>query len=217
MTTLSVDFQLGTLDMKLDVPPGVTVLFGPSGAGKSRTLAAIAGILTPDRGRIALGSEVWFDGGVRRPIHKRGVAYLFQSLALFPHLTARENVAYGIARDDNRYERAEAMLATMRVAHLVNRKPQTFSGGEAQRVALARAFAMSPKVVLLDEPFSALDSAVKNELLREVREELARAKVPAILVTHQPDDAELLGDRVVFVEKGRVVRTKAMSEKPFGR
>ena len=105
----------------------------------------------------------------------------------------------------------------MRVGHLAERKPQTFSGGEAQRVALARAFAMSPKVVLLDEPFSALDSAVKNELLREVGEELAREKVPAILVTHQPEDAELLGDRVVFIEGGRIVRTKAMSEKPFGR
>jgi molybdate transport system ATP-binding protein len=212
-----------SIDIAFDVPPGVTVLFGPSGAGKSRTLACIAGILRPQEGRIALGKEVWFDGAkeLSLPIHERRVAYVFQSLALFPHMTALENVVYGIPKtrggdDENRRKLARDMLDRMHVPRLADRKPRTFSGGEAQRVALARAFAMQPQVMLLDEPFSALDAAVKNELLREVGEQLSgENKIPTILVTHQPEDAETLGERVVFVEKGRVTRTKPMSESPF--
>lgn len=208
------------LDVAFDVPPGVTVLFGPSGAGKSRTLACIAGLLRPHRGRVALGEDVWFDAerGEERPIHERRVAYVFQSLALFPHMTAVENVAYGISRDvpaEERRRLALEMLGKMHVPKLADRKPRTFSGGEAQRVALARAFAMKPRAVLLDEPFSALDAAVKAELLREVGEQLAKERVPTLLVTHQPEDAEILGERVVFLEKGRVSKTTSMSDAPF--
>jgi molybdate transport system ATP-binding protein len=219
--TLSVKLVLRTrsftLDVAFDVKPGVTVLFGPSGAGKSRTLGCIAGIVRPDRGRIALGSDVWFDdaGRLELPIHERRVAYVFQSLALFPHMTAEENVAYGIARDVPKAERsatASDMLARMRVGHLTGRKPQTFSGGEAQRVALARAFAMKPKALLLDEPFSALDAGVKLELLAEVGEWLARERIPAVLVTHHAEEASALGDQVVMLEKGRVVREAAIDD-----
>jgi molybdate transport system ATP-binding protein len=222
MSSLRVD--LGTSDASLDVafevPPGVTVLFGPSGAGKSRTLAAIAGILTPGRGTIALGDTVWFDGASRKslPIHERRVAFVFQSLALFPHMTARENVAYGLPAGlsaAERRSRAEDMLGRMRVRELADRRPRTFSGGEAQRVALARAFAMSPRVVLLDEPFSALDAAVKSELLLEVGRQLAETKVPTILVTHDAAEAEILGERVVFIEKGRVKSVGSMKDAPF--
>jgi molybdate transport system ATP-binding protein len=206
------------LDVAFEVPPGVTVLFGPSGAGKSRTLACIAGLVRPTRGRVALGREVWSDGAQWLPIHRRRVAYVFQSLALFPHLSAVDNVAYGLpdglARDERR-ARAIALLARMHVEKLADRKPRTFSGGEAQRVALARAFAIDPRVVLLDEPFSALDAGVKSELLREVGSELARARVPTLFVTHQAEDAELLGDRVVFVEKGRVTKTADVAEARF--
>jgi len=208
------------LDVAFEVPPGVTVLFGPSGAGKSRTLACIAGLLRPDRGRVSLGDAIWFDAerGAELAIHERRVAYVFQSLALFPHMTAAENVAYGIPRGvapDERRQRALEMLTKMHVPKLADRKPRTFSGGEAQRVALARAFAMKPQAVLLDEPFSALDAVVKGELLREVGEQLAKEHVPTILVTHQPEDAEILGERVVFLEKGRVSKTKSMSDAPF--
>jgi molybdate transport system ATP-binding protein len=199
-----------TLDVAFEASPGVTVLFGPSGAGKSRTLGCVAGIVRPDRGRVALGADVWFDSDAKvdRPIHLRRVAYVFQSLALFPHMTAVENVAYGIERGVPRGEkraRATAMLDRMRVRHLADRKPPTFSGGEAQRVALARAFAMKPRVLLLDEPFSALDTGVKRALLDEVAEWLGREKIPALLVTHHPDEARTLGERVVFLENGRVV------------
>lgn len=209
-----------SLDVAFDVPAGVTVLFGPSGAGKSRTLACIAGLAEPTRGRIALGEEVWFDRRVVVPIHARRVAFVFQSLALFPHMSALDNVAYGVARSvpaSERRERARAMLDKMHVGALADRKPRTFSGGEAQRVALARAFAMAPRVVLLDEPFSALDHGVKAELLREVKERIEQLAVPAILVTHQPEDAEILGSRVVFLEHGRVVKIAAMTDAPFAR
>lgn len=205
------DFELS---LDLEVPVGVTVLFGPSGAGKSRTLAFIAGLARPRAGRIALGDEVWFDGTKKEcPIQDRRVAFVFQSLALFPHLTAEANVAYGIdgARAE-RSERALEMLERMRVRHLAGRKPGTFSGGEAQRVALARAFAMKPRVLLLDEPFSALDSAVKKELLAEVKEHVEKAKVPSLLVTHDTTEARSLGERVLFIEKGRIERSSSIED-----
>lgn len=205
-----------TLDVAFEVKPGVTVLFGPSGSGKSRTLGCIAGIVRPDEGRISLGRDVWFDEtGIELPIHRRRVAYVFQSLALFPHMTAEHNVSYGIARTIPKAERratAHEMLARMRVGHLADRKPQTFSGGEAQRVALARAFAMKPKALLLDEPFSALDAGVKLELLAEVGEWLAREHIPTVLVTHHAEEASALGDQVVMLEKGRVVREAAIDD-----
>jgi molybdate transport system ATP-binding protein len=206
-----------TLDVAFEVKPGVTVLFGPSGAGKSRTLGCIAGIVRPDQGLIKLGGDVWFDSArsLDLAIHERRAAYVFQSLALFPHMTAEENVAYGIGRDmpkEERRARAHDMLARMRVGHLADRKPRTFSGGEAQRVALARAFAMKPRVLLLDEPFSALDAGVKMDLLTEVGEWLARERIPAVLVTHHAEEAGVLGDQVVFLEKGRVVREASIDD-----
>lgn len=217
--TLSVEIDLAMrdfhLDVELEAPPGVTVLFGPSGAGKSRTLACIAGLARPDRGRIALDDDVWFDDrqGEERPIHLRRVAFVFQSLALFPHMTAEDNVAYGIAGPKpERRARAREMLARMHVPHLAERKPRTFSGGEAQRVALARAFAMTPRVLLLDEPFSALDAGVKRELLAEVREHVTKANVPAILVTHDTAEARTLGERVLFIEKGRIERVSSIDD-----
>jgi len=218
---LAVRIVLATRSFKLDVafevPPGVTVLFGPSGSGKSRTLGCIAGIVRPDSGIITLGGDPWFDAarGRELPIHKRRVAYVFQSLALFPHMSAEDNVAYGIARTmpaADRRAHAHDMLGKMRVGHLAARKPHSFSGGEAQRVALARAFAMKPRVLLLDEPFSALDAGVKRELLVEVGEWLGREKIPAILVTHHAEEASVLGQHVVLLEKGRVVREAAIDD-----
>ncbi|HEX9104826.1 MAG TPA: ATP-binding cassette domain-containing protein, partial [Polyangia bacterium] len=156
------DFRL---DVKFAAPPGVTILFGPSGSGKSTTLAAICGLITPQAGRIALGDEVWFDAarGIRRPVEARGIAFVFQSLALFPHMSALHNVEYGM-HDLPRAERAEKALKLLErvgVKHLAKRRPRTFSGGEAQRVAIARALARSPRLVLLDEPFSALDRELR--------------------------------------------------------
>jgi ABC-type Fe3+/spermidine/putrescine transport system ATPase subunit len=199
------------LDVAFEVPPGVTVLFGPSGAGKSRTLACIAGLERPARGRVALGGQVWFDGegGENLPIHRRRAAYLFQSLALFPHMTAEQNVAYGITRDLPRAERrarAVAMLAAMRVAHLEGRKPATFSGGEAQRVAIARALAMRPRALLLDEPFSALDYQTRLALSEEIAAILWSEGKTVILVTHDIGEAISMANRVIVMTRrpGRI-------------
>jgi molybdate transport system ATP-binding protein len=197
------------LDAAFEVGPGVTVLFGPSGSGKSTTLAAIAGLISPDEGRIALGGEVWFDSksGVEEPVHRRGVSLVFQSLALFPHLTALGNVEYGIDRavpNVERRRRARDMLARMKVAHVETRRPATFSGGEAQRVALARAFARGPKVVLLDEAFSAMDRELRYELGADVRALVTELGIPAVVVTHHRMEARTIGDNAVLINAGRV-------------
>jgi molybdate transport system ATP-binding protein len=199
------DFEL---DVAFRAPPGITILFGPSGSGKTTTLAAIAGLRAPDAGRIALGDEVWFEAGrAARPVHERGVSLVFQAPALFPHLSARHNVEYGIPRAvprDERRRRALAMLERMKVGHLAERRPRTFSGGEAQRVALARAFAREPRVLLLDEAFSAMDRELRRELLADVRQLVGERGLPTIMVTHHRMEARAMGDQVVLLEAGRV-------------
>jgi molybdate transport system ATP-binding protein len=191
-------------------PPGITVLFGPSGSGKSTCLAAIAGLLRPARGVIRLGGERLFDAaaGIDVPPDRRGVALVFQSLALFPHLTALDNVAYGLGRDRPRRERRERALAWLErvhVGHLAARRPGTFSGGEAQRVALARALASAPRVLLLDEPFSSLDAPLRRRLREELAGLVAELGGPAILVTHDAEEARLLGSRMVALRAGALV------------
>lgn len=212
---LSVKLQVTVGDFRLraefDVPPGITVLFGPSGAGKSTTLFAIAGLVKPSAGRVSFGESVWFDSqtGVDRPPEARDVSLVFQSLALFPHLTALENVEYGISRAIPAAERrtlAAAMLLRMKVAHVEERKPQTFSGGEAQRVALARAFARKPRVVLLDEAFSALDRDLRHELGRDVRGLVDELRIPTLLVTHHRMEARAVGTHAVLLRDGQVER-----------
>jgi molybdate transport system ATP-binding protein len=203
----SESFQL---DVDFDAPPGVTILFGPSGSGKSTTLRAIAGLVRPDSGRIALGDQVWLDRERRidLPPQERRVAYVFQSLALFPHMTAVGNVCYGIDRAlprPERRERARALLDKLGVGHLADRRPRTFSGGEAQRVALARAMAMTPRVILLDEPFSALDRKLRIQLATLVRSLVDELGLPLLQVTHNVGEARALGDRVLRMEAGQIV------------
>ncbi len=197
------------LQARFEAPAGITVLFGPSGLGKSTCLVAVAGLLRPSGGLIALGEEPLFDSrrGVDLPPERRGVALVFQSLALFPHLTAAQNVEFGMPRTAGRRERAalaRRWLERMRVAHLAARRPATFSGGEAQRVAIARALASAPRVLLLDEPFSAMDLPLRQGLGAELAALVAELGLPTVLVTHDPADALRLGARVVVLEGGRV-------------
>lgn len=201
------------LDVELSCPPGITCIVGPSGSGKSTVLAAVAGLATADQGRITLGSELWFEreAGARATIdiavQDRQIAYVFQNLALFPHMTAAQNVAYGmqhvakVARD----AQARALLARVGVAHLAQRKPKTFSGGEAQRVALARALARAPRLVLLDEPYSALDPELRAQLTTLERELAKELDVPIVHVTHSMDEVKQLADQVVRMERGKIV------------
>jgi molybdate transport system ATP-binding protein len=172
-------------------------------------LGVIAGLVLPEAGRVTLADEVWLDRarGLAVPVHQRRLAFVLQGLALFPHMSALGNVAYGmpeVARRDRR-SRAQALLDRVGVGHLARRRPRTFSGGEAQRVALARALARSPRLMLLDEPFSALDRALRAQLAALVRELVAELGIPLIHVTHSVAEARLLADQVIRIERGEVV------------
>jgi molybdate transport system ATP-binding protein len=197
------------LDVELTCPHGITCIMGPSGSGKSTILAVLAGLQVPDRGRVAIGPQVWLDRerGIDVPVHRRRLSYVFQGLALFPHMTALANVEYGMSNTPRgeRTAKARTLLERVGVGHLARRRPRTFSGGEAQRVALARALARSPELVLLDEPFSALDRELRAQLTSLVRELSRELSVPIVHVTHSIAEARLLADQIVRLDKGRVV------------
>ena len=207
-----------TLDVTFDAVEGITILFGQSGSGKTTTLRAIAGIVTPDSGRISIAEEIYFDSttGANLSIQKRRVGYVFQDYALFPHMTAEQNVAYGIkdngAPGASKLERARAMLAVFKIEHVRQRYPQNMSGGEQQRTALARALASDPAVVLLDEPLSAVDAETRTKLLDEVVLAQERVNIPFIYVTHNTTEAIRLGTQVVILREGSVKRTGPPSE-----
>ncbi len=187
---------------------GVTVLFGPSGSGKTTVLRALAGLERPDDGRIAFEGEAWFDGasGLQVPPQARGVGLLFQDYALFPHLDVRANLAFGLHRLSAaaRSARVAEVAATFGLGGLLDRRPAQLSGGQRQRVALARALAPRPRLLLLDEPLSALDAPTREELRGELRHLLEQSGVPAVVVTHDRTEALALGDRLAVLVDGAV-------------
>jgi molybdate transport system ATP-binding protein len=204
--TGSVPFEL---DVSLEVPPGITVLFGPSGAGKSTVLDCIAGLARPDAGRIAAGQNILFDSqtGVNCSPQARHIAYVFQTLALFPHMTAEENVAYGLdgLPHRERTSRVEELLKAFRVDRLRMRTPAEISGGERQRIALARSLVTQPRVLLLDEPLSGMDADLKGAIVDDLRAWNAARQIPILYVTHTRDEVDALGERVIAMDHGRVI------------
>jgi molybdate transport system ATP-binding protein len=198
-----------TLDVDFGVGDEVLVLFGPSGAGKTMTLRMIAGLERPDAGEIVLGGRTVFSRDARAwvPPRERRCGFVFQDAALFPHLDVLRNVLYGAAgrRAPQTHEKAMAMLERFRIAHLAQRYPAELSGGEAQRVALARALMTEPDVLLLDEPFSSLDSDTRLAVGEAVREAHQTWRIPFVLVTHDRPEAERLGDRILLLRAGRQV------------
>jgi molybdate transport system ATP-binding protein len=190
------------VDLGLQVDGETLALLGPSGSGKTSVLRAIAGLARPEAGRIACGAETWFDGGlgIDVPPEERSVGLVFQEYALFPHLTVRQNVAYGGKA------RVEDLLDGFRIRHLANAKPGELSGGERQRTALARALARDPRVLLLDEPLSALDAHTRQEVRAELGELLRGLRLPTLLVTHDFDDASVLADRIAVIAQGRLIQ-----------
>jgi molybdate transport system ATP-binding protein len=199
------------LDVALEIPSGITIVFGPSGAGKSTLLDCIAGLLKPDSGRIEINGEMLLDVQQRIdvPPAKRKIAYVFQSLALFPHMTAEQNVAYGLADipAPQRASRVKAMLGAFRVEQLANRKADQISGGEKQRVALARSLATSPRVLLLDEPLTALDEGLKKSIMEDLRRWNAAQNIPILYVTHSRAEVDALGERVIVLDQGKIIST----------
>jgi molybdate transport system ATP-binding protein len=199
---------LFALDAAFTVPAGFTILFGASGSGKTTVLRAIAGLIRPDEGRILVGEATFFDSDNRidLPTRRRRVGYLFQQLALFPHMSIRANISYGLhgmpaaeARD-----RIGSIADSFHIAHLLDRRPGQISGGERQRAALARALVTDPSVLLLDEPLSALDHAIQARILDDLRRWNEQRRIPVLYVTHSHREAYELGERVVAMERGRV-------------
>ncbi|OGO51928.1 MAG: hypothetical protein A2148_04585 [Chloroflexi bacterium RBG_16_68_14] len=212
MLDVRVQRRLGgfQLDAAFRAAQEMTVLFGPSGSGKSLTLQCIAGIVRPDAGRIVADARTLFDSdaGVNLPPQARRVGYVPQNYALFPHLTVEENIAYGL-RDlppAQRAARVREMVELMALAGLESRRPRELSGGQQQRVALARALAFRPDVLLLDEPFSSLDSGIRGGLREELLALHRRAGVTTVVVTHDLEDAFLLGQRMAVMDGGRVLQ-----------
>jgi len=197
------------LQARFAAAAGFTMLLGPSGGGKTTLLNCIAGLLGPDGGRIAVGSKVLFDSalGIDLPPARRHIGYVFQDLALFPHMSVAENVRYGIARlpAAERRERTAALLRSFRIEHLAGRKSTAISGGERQRVALARALVTDPDLLLLDEPLAALDQTTKSKIIDDLRAWNGARSIPIIFVTHSPQEAFALGERVVVIEAGNIV------------
>jgi molybdate transport system ATP-binding protein len=197
------------LDVDVSAPAGFTILFGASGAGKTTLLDCLAGLTTPDAGTIHVGSQVFFDAhtGVNLPVSKRNVGYVFQDLALFPHLTVQGNLAYGLDRfpPSDREQRIGSILDAFRIRDLRKRRPQEISGGERQRVALARSLVIDPCILLLDEPLAALDAPTKARILGDLRAWNEAHRIPILYVTHSREEVFALGERVVVLDRGRVL------------
>lgn len=197
------------LDVSIETPPGITILFGPSGAGKSTFLDCVAGLARPDDGRITVGENILFDSSNRIdvPPQKRDIAYVFQSLALFPHLTVEENVEFGLSDlpEPQRQERTAEILTAFRVEKLRHQRPGQMSGGERQRTALARSLVTDPRVLLLDEPLTGLDAELKTAIVEDLRAWNTAKRISILYVTHSRDEVDALGERVIAIENGHVV------------
>lgn len=209
------DFEL---DIRFELGNETLVIVGHSGCGKSTTLNALAGLITPDQGKIQAGGTTYFDRKLNIDIspEDRGIGFLFQNYALFPHLNVHENVAYGlVARKVSKREqlsRVEVTLHSLQITHLRESMPSELSGGEQQRVALARAIILKPTLLLLDEPLSALDVTTHARVRSELKKTLSELKIPTIIVTHDYEDAISLGERILVMDKGLVIQEGTAEE-----
>jgi molybdate transport system ATP-binding protein len=209
MLSVDVEKRLGdfAIAAKFEAPDGVTALFGPSGSGKTSIVNMVAGLVAPDRGRIACNGTLLFDSeaGFSAPPHRRGIGYVFQDGRLFPHMTVAQNLDYGrrmyrLPADAAERERVVTLLD---IARLLDRRQGKLSGGERQRIAIGRALLMRPKLLLLDEPLASLDAARKREIfpyLLRLRDET----VPMIYVSHHAAEVQRIATTVVRIENGRV-------------
>lgn len=201
-----------TLDLHFATQASRTVIYGPSGAGKTLTLQAIAGLLTPDEGRISFAGDVLFDraAGIAVPARDRGFGYVFQDYALFPRLNVRQNIAFGLKRGWLNPPRRPAdaavahWLRVFELTEVAGQRPHELSGGQRQRTALARALVNQPRALLLDEPFSALDPALRGRMRDELHALLERIDIPMLMITHDPEDLARFGQCQVLLRDGRI-------------
>jgi molybdate transport system ATP-binding protein len=198
-----------SLEVDLSASPGFTILFGPSGSGKTMLLDCVAGLATPDAGHVTVRGRVLFDrdAHINVPVARRGVGYVLQDLALFPHMSVVENVEYGLAHlpHGERAQRSAGILQDFRIEHLSARRPAETSGGERQRVALARSLVTDPCVLLLDEPLAALDAATKSRIIDDLRQWNQEHRIPILYVTHSREEVIALGENVLVMEAGRII------------
>ncbi len=197
------------LDVALDTPgPGVLALFGPSGSGKTTTVNAVAGLIRPDEGRVSVNGETLFDSHARVwvPPRRRRVGYVFQEARLFPHLTVHDNLLYGWRRAGRPFDRAgiDHVVALLGLGALLDRRPRTLSGGERQRVSIGRALLTAPRVLLLDEPLTALDGPRKDEILHYLERLRDETRIPIVLVSHSIDEVTRLADWMAVFNEGRL-------------
>ena len=197
------------LEVEFQAAPGFTILFGASGAGKTTLLDCVAGLTRPESGRIAIGGRILFDAAQRidLPVENRRLGYVFQDLALFPHLTVKQNVQYGLAHlpQQERDAQAFAILEAFRITHLAQRYSREISGGESQRTALARTLVTDPALLLLDEPLAALDAATKARIIDDLRKWNQAHRIPILYVTHSREEVFALGERVLVLDAGRIL------------
>lgn len=205
-----------SLDVDLQLPErGVTALFGPSGSGKTTLLRCIAGLERAPGGLLKVNDEVWQEGAKFLPVHCRALGYVFQEASLFPHLSVRRNLEYGLKRipESGRKVQLEQVVELLGLRQLIDRRdPAKLSGGERQRVAIARALLTSPRLLLMDEPLSALDAASKQEILPYLEGLHGELEIPVVYVSHALDEVARLADHVVLLDKGRAIASGALNE-----
>ncbi|MGN7403388.1 ATP-binding cassette domain-containing protein [Cytobacillus praedii] len=202
------------LDVHFSVGNEIVVLFGPSGSGKTTILNNVSGLSHPEQGTIQLGDVTYFSKGKKPiPVQRRKIGYLFQDYALFPHMTVEKNILYGVNKQQSKghTEVISSLIEELGIEHLLSKYPKQISGGEKQRVALTRALATEPRLLLLDEPFSALDSKTRIQCHEQLLTLHKKWNIPILLVTHNLEEAQKLGDRILFMEKGKFVNETSKS------
>jgi len=201
-----------TLEADIEVSSEILVLVGPSGSGKTTLLRCIAGLKKPSQGTIRINNRIVYYGkeGINLPPRERKIGYVFQEYALFPHMTVKQNIMYGLSRGKKKAKphMVEEFLDMMGILHLHDRYPRQISGGEKQRVALARALVTEPEIMLLDEPLSALDQEIRSELQQELKKLQHHWNIPFVVVTHDMNEAEILGDQIIEINRGNLIKLR---------
>lgn len=208
---LDVDIQkkleFFELDIKFTVGNGLLAIQGMSGSGKTTILNCISGIKTADKGHIRLNNKIFFSSNdnINMKIKDRNVGYVFQNYALFPHMTVRENILFGVNKKYTDYEKELSYISDMmKIRHLMDKYPSEISGGEKQRVAFARAMIIRPDILLLDEPFSALDEDLKEDIYKDLLNIKKSQNIPIILITHNKNEAKILADKIIYIHNGKI-------------